>query len=128
MSFRENPPNQYVPWRPNKQFINFFEQMKKRRVPATENDTMKVTNVSPPGGSGVNGGKGPRGRKTKANYSTPSEVLVNTAHARTGLRINSAKSSAAGKRSSTVRKRTSKKAGSKRATPKFESKIRKHRF
>jgi hypothetical protein len=126
MSFGANPARPYVAWRPNQQFVNFFEQMKKRRIPSTEAPTMKVTNSSPPTGSGVKNStsnelSGNRGKKAKngrkVNYSSPSEVLVNTARAQTGY-----------KRKRKMAPSRRRKASGKRATSRLESKIKKHKF
>jgi hypothetical protein len=95
--------------------------MKKRRIPATALPTMKVTDSSPPNPSASKSRPLKRRRTAvKVNYSTPSEVLVNTALAQTGHK-KAAKKRRVVKRKKTVEKTTSQKRL-------LESKIRKHKF
>ena len=89
MSFAENPPKQYVPWQPNKPFVKFFQDMRNRRISATDSPTMRVTNTSPPSLSGQDRGKKARsGAVQKSNsrvkYSTPSDIISRTAESQTG--------------------------------------------
>ena len=82
MSFDKNPPKAYSPWRPNADFTKFFTDLKKRRITSHESEPMvRISNRPPP----QKGGKtAPCSAKTKHNYSSPSEILVNTALDQTG--------------------------------------------
>ena len=42
------PTTSYVPWRPNKDVIKFFDDMSKRRIADTNKSTIKITNTSVP--------------------------------------------------------------------------------
>ena len=74
MSFTNKP--MYVPWKPNKEFIKFFEDMKKRRITATANPTMKVTDTPTRSPADL---QMSNFQPIKYEYSTMSESLVNTA-------------------------------------------------
>ena len=115
MSFTTKPA--YVPWRPNKAFIKFFEDMKKRRISATDNPTMKVTDTPTP--SATKRQKS-NPRPPKVNYSSISETLVNTAKAQTCLRKGDKKSV---KRGATVKRS---RAGKEDTS--LERKLKKHKF
>ena len=42
------PQKQYVPWCPNAAVVKFFEDMARRRVPATQQVSLRITDTSPP--------------------------------------------------------------------------------
>ena len=82
MSFAKNPPKAYSPWRPNADFTKFFTDLKKRRIASNQSDPMvRISNRPPPQNQGK---PATCSTKTKHNYSTPSEILVNTALDQTG--------------------------------------------
>ena len=115
MSFTTKPT--YVPWRPNRAFIKFFEDMKKRRIPATDSPTMKVTDTPAPSATNL---QKSNPRPLKVNYSSISETLVNTAKAQT----NSNKCNKRRVKKGTTVKRS--RAGKGNAS--LERKIKKHTF
>ena len=91
MSFARNPPKVYTPWKPNDDFAKFFDDLKKRRIPADDSTSLvRVSNnPSPQSGSSSNNNsrttpKSSRGISISHNYSTPSQILVNTARDLTG--------------------------------------------
>lgn len=94
MSFARNPPKVYTPWKPNDDFAKFFDDLKKRRIPADDSTSLvRVSNnPSPQSGSSSNNNNNnsrttpnsSRGISISHNYSTPSQILVNTARDLTG--------------------------------------------
>ena len=111
----DKPPQQYVAWKPNRDFIKFFEDMKKGRVTASDRPTVKVTDTP------IGVGKVKRKPKSiKVNYSSVSETLVNSAHAQT--RRQNKPISKKKKAGGTIRRKTAKGEAS------LERKIRKHKF
>lgn len=115
MSFTTKPA--YVPWTPNRAFVRFFEDMKKRRIAATDGPTMKVTDTPTP--PAVKQQKS-NPRPIKVNYSSVSETLVNTAKAQTNLRKGNKR---------VVKKGTSVKRGrASKEDASLERKIKKHKF
>ena len=136
MSFADNPPKQYVTWKPNESFIKFFEDMKERRVAASDSPSMRVTDSSPPSpgtGRSVSTG-GPKSRKRV----TQSDIIVSTAESLTGTRYKKAQSAGTG----SVKKRKQKssdisteeeeekpkKKKVKKSPSKIEKKIKNHTF
>ena len=115
MSFTNKPA--YVPWKPNQDFIKFFEDMKKRRISATDNPTMKVTDT--PMSSSLRQQKSDF-QPLKINYSTISETLVNTARGEMKLRKGNKK---------TVKKAPKiKRIRAGKGNVSLESKIKNHQF
>lgn len=121
MSFADNPPEKFVSWKPNSSFTKFFQDMKKRRIPANDSPIMRVTNTSPPSGSS----SGPKQteKQIKVNYTSPSEVITNTALSQTG-RYKRRKQTAPKVR----RKKAAKGSKAQKKTSGIERKIRKHKF
>ena len=141
MSFAENPPKSYVPWRPNKSFVKFFEDMRHRRVSAADGPIARVTNTSPPSALGeASGGGKHKKSNSKVNYSSPSEVISSTARSLTGQTSAASSASAARKqkkgkqkrsRSSGKKKKTAgqkKKQQNKKGVKRLEKKISKFKF
>ena len=98
MSLGETPPKYYVPWTPNSQVINFFKELKARRIASQPSDpsTMRVSN-SPPTGSGSNIlPKKSKTKKAKVVYSSPSDIIAKTALSETGANSPSTSLNAAG--------------------------------
>ena len=119
MSFADNPPPKYVPWKPNEDFVKFFEDMKKRRITSRRGDDggIKVTD-KPVGSVKRNGNR--RQKAVKVNYSSISERLVNTAEAQSRWNKGGKKSPPAKlniRRDKTIKGRTP-----------LERKIEKHKF
>ena len=83
MSFTKNPPKEYTPWRPNSEITKFFHDLKKRKVAGNQTDPLvRISNRPPPQHSSQ---AAPCSTASvKHNYSTPSEILVNTARDLTG--------------------------------------------
>ena len=87
MSFDRNPPQTYVPWKPNADFMRFFNDLKKRRIsaPDSTSSAVRISEKPPTAPPSTSSNRlhhpHPRRRRhrMKHNYSTPSEVLVNTA-------------------------------------------------
>lgn len=132
MSFANTPVKKYVPWRANKEFIQFFEDMKKRRIAGNSNSpTMRVTNKPPP----TNSTKSSTQKSAiKVNYSSPSEIITSSAKAlggsvykrgqsrkRSTLTPTSSKGRSSQQKSIIKGKRLSKKKT-------LESKIKNHQF
>ena len=132
MSFANTPVKQYGPWKANKEFVQFFENMKKRRIPGNSNSpTLRVTNKSPTTNQTM--GKKQKSIK-KVNYSSPSEVITNSAKAlggsvyKTPSSSQSIKRGRAGALNGTLRKKTPNKKKRVRKERPIESKIKKQRF
>lgn len=115
MSFTTKPA--YVPWKPNKGFIKFFEDMKKRRISTTDSPTMKVTDTPTP--SAIKTQKSIP-QPIRVNYSSISETLINTAKGQMSLRKDNKKG--VKKAAAVKRIRASK------GNVSLEHKIKKHRF
>ena len=121
MSFADNPPEKFVSWKPNSSFVKFFQDMKKRRIPANDSPVMRVTNTSPPSDS--SGGTKQSQKQIKVNYASPSEVITSTALSQTGqYKRRRQPSTKARRKKATKRARPSKKTNG------IERKIRKHKF
>ena len=90
MSFTDR---EYKIWKPNTSFIKFFDDMKKRRIPATDATSARVTNTSPPDtGNDVTPQKEAKKRKkTPSTGYMPftSDLLVTTAEAQQAKRSKS---------------------------------------
>lgn len=71
----------YVTWQPNKSVVQFFNQLKNRRVPEQNNSSssVRMTTSSPPSHRSV-----PKAPSLKVNYASPSESMVSTARALSG--------------------------------------------
>ena len=83
MSFTKNPPKEYTPWRPNSDFTKFFHDLKKRKVVGNQTDPLVRISNRPPLQQSSEAAPCPKA-SVKHNYSTPSEILVNTARDLTG--------------------------------------------
>ena len=117
MSFAENPPKSYVPWRPNKSFVKFFEDMRHRRVSAVDGPVSRVTNTSPPSASGeANGARKGKKSTVKVNYSSPSEVISSTARSLTGQTTSGSSSSSSNNTSGKSKSKRKSRSGKKKAT------------
>ena len=80
---------EYISWRPNKAFMQYFENMKKRRVPASDGSSARVTNTSPP--SSENNEYRKKKRKMSPKTPTASDIMVTTAKAQMGYKNGSNK-------------------------------------
>ena len=120
MSFAENPPKQYVPWKPNEDFIKFFEDMKKRRITSKGNEeSIKVTDTPVAANPVKRNGNG-KPKSIKVNYSSVSERLVNTAAAQSKWNRANKKSPPG--------KRTARRAKTTKGYTSLERKIENHKF
>jgi len=77
MSFNRNPPQTYVPWRPNADFTKFFNDLKNRRISGPDSQSLVRVSDKSATSAGTQSTKYPQ--PMKVNYSSPSQVLVNTA-------------------------------------------------
>ena len=97
-------------WRPNCHVINFFDNMKHRRVatPATLETPLKITNTGNPTGSrGVT--KTPT---VKVSYTSVSQRLINTARSQnkeSGIQVNPSKRKKTANRTTQTKKANKKK-------------------
>ena len=82
---------EYKSWRPNKSFVQFFENMKKRRIPASDTQSARVTNTSPPGESMNHNGNNNNKKRNNGYTPAASENLVRTAKAQMGYKKNRTK-------------------------------------
>ena len=84
--------HEYRSWKPNKSFIRYFEDMKKRRIAASEGISARVTDTPPPGESSRSQQTN-HAKRNQGNGYMPaaSETLVRTAVAQTGYKRKRAK-------------------------------------
>ena len=113
--------SQYVQWTPNLSFVKFFEEMSKRRIPATQAATMKVTDTSPPKSSQQFSFPKPQNH----TGSSASDTLVRTAEAE--MRSEKRKSCKPYKKRRKCN-RTNKRTKDEKKSTSLEKKIKKHRF
>lgn len=115
-NFEDHVSKHYVPWRPNAAVVNFFQNMRQRRVPQPESkDSVRITNTPPPSTPQYAG----RNHKRGAKGATTSDRLSTTARAQT----NFTKGSHTG--SAPIRKRKSSGATSNKPRRKRRSKKKK---
>ena len=99
-SFDGSPQKRYVAWRPNQAVVRFFEDMARRRIPATQQDSLPITNTSPP----TSGQYATKRKRAAPSNSGASQKISRTAQAQLNCKPGSAPKTRA-KRSST-RKRS----------------------
>lgn len=123
MSFAKNPAKSYGLWRPNSDFTKFFGDLKKRRIAGSDGNPMvRISNRPPPQTERSKTAPASTPQiAVKHNYSSPSEILVNTARDQTGSITTDASRQTGIKRKATAEcsrsdreKKKKKKTGNKR--------------
>ncbi len=122
MSFADTPIKSYVPWRPNRDFVKFFENMKMRRVSGGDGPTVRVTDTPVP----VKQRDDQKQKSSTKNYKrTPSKKTQKRDGRYKGKESSKVDTSSSKRKGATRRRRIGKSA---KILSSLEKKIRNHSF